>query len=256
MERFFESKPIVYLSKFVDLVVLNVIFLISCIPIVTIGAAFCALYYTCVKVVRRDCGKLFQEYKRSFCMNFKTATISWLILLVAAGILGGGIYYLLISGSGNSMAVFIGGCMALMLFLIAVALYVFPVLSRFQAGSRDLMKSAAVMSVKHSGNTLFMLVVTLGFMTIVVLGWKFFPLILLLGPSIYMLIISLIMEPVLVQYVTEPEEEENVAPEEMLYQEEHKRKPWYLESAGDDQIWEDSAQKGKIAEKGEDVAHE
>ena len=79
---------------------------------------------------------------------------------------------------------------ALMLFLIAVALYVFPVLSRFQAGSRDLIKSSAVMSVKHSGNTLFMLVVTLGVMTIVVLGWKFFPLILLLGPSIYMLIIS------------------------------------------------------------------
>ena len=87
MERFFESKPVVYMSKFIDMIMLNVIFLISCIPVFTIGAAWTAMYYTCVKVIRRDRGKVWQEYKHSFVVNFKAATGVWVILAVAEGVL-------------------------------------------------------------------------------------------------------------------------------------------------------------------------
>ena len=182
MDRFFESKPVVYMSKFFDMVLLNVIFVISCIPIVTIGAACTALYYTCVKVIRRDRSKLWKEYKQSFVDNFKTS---------------------------------VGIC------------------------AKEAIRNATVISIHHGGDTIYMLVMTLGLATMFVVGWKFMPLILLIMPSVYTLLISYFMEKVLIQYTPEEEQnasdEDEAASEDMLYTEEHKEKPWYLEGGDKDE---------------------
>ena len=42
------------LSKFTDCICLSLLFFVSCIPIVTIGTASTALYYTVHKVLRHD----------------------------------------------------------------------------------------------------------------------------------------------------------------------------------------------------------
>lgn len=241
MERFFESKPVIYLSKFIDLVVLNVFFLVCCIPVVTIGAAWTAMYYTCVKVVRRDCGKLCREYVHSFRDNIKTATAVWLFLLLAAGLLSVAVYQLLISGGEILSTLLLGLCMALLLFLIAVLIYAFPVLSRFTVTGRGLLKNAVVLSVKHGEKTISMVVLTLGFATLIVVGWKFLPLILLIMPGVYTLLLSLIMERILVIYTPDPFAGEETAGdnvisgEDMLYTEERKQKPWYLEGGEEDE---------------------
>lgn len=233
MERFFESKPVVYLSKFIDMIILNVIFLISCIPVFTIGAAWTAMYYTCVKVIRRDRGKVWQEYKRSFAANFKTATGVWVILAVVEGALGVLTYKLLTHGHGSISAAVIGLAMACFLFALAIIIYSFAVLSRFTVNAAGTIQNAAVISIHHGGETVYMLVLTLGLATLVMMGWKFLPVILLIMPSAYMLLISLIMEKILIQYTPDEEEatsdDAGIDPEDMLYAEEHKDKPWYLE---------------------------
>lgn len=108
MDRFFESKPVVYMSKFFDMVLLNVIFVISCIPIVTIGAACTALYYTCVKVIRRDRSKLWKEYKQSFVDNFKTSVGIWIPLVLTETALAVVTYRLLSQGHTSMSAAMIG----------------------------------------------------------------------------------------------------------------------------------------------------
>ena len=47
MNRLFNiDNPVMqFLSKMFDLIVLNLIFILSCIPIITIGASISALYY-------------------------------------------------------------------------------------------------------------------------------------------------------------------------------------------------------------------
>lgn len=231
MERFFESKPVVYLSKFIDLVILNILFVICCIPVFTAGAAWTALYYTCVKVVRRDCGKLWKEYSHSFRDNFKTATAAWICLLAVLGALGVTIYRKLTGGSGTSSAVLIGICMAIFLFVIAMVIYAFPILSRFTVTYGELIKNTVVLSIRHSGETISMIVLTLGLATLIVMGWKFLPIILIVMPGIYTLLISIIMEKILIKYTPDlPQEdtgEEDV--QDKLYVQEEKEKPWYLE---------------------------
>ena len=43
-----------FLSRIFDLVVLNVIFLVFCIPVVTAGASLSGLYYVSLKIVRGE----------------------------------------------------------------------------------------------------------------------------------------------------------------------------------------------------------
>lgn len=239
MDRFFESKPVVYMSKFIDIIILNVIFLLSCIPVFTAGAAWTAMYYTCVKVIRRDRGKVWQEYIKSFKSNLKTAVGIWLPLVVLEGILGFVPYRLLTHGHSSFSAAAIGIAMAFFLFVLAVMIYSFAVLSRFTVNAAGAVKNAVIMSIQHGGESIYMLVLTLGMATLVMMGWKFLPVILLVMPSVYMLLISLIMEKILIQYT--PEEEKNTSedqemdPEDMLYMEEHKEKPWYLEGGDKDE---------------------
>lgn len=42
-----DSKFFAVMSKIGDFIVLNILFVITCIPIITIGTSFCALYTTC-----------------------------------------------------------------------------------------------------------------------------------------------------------------------------------------------------------------
>jgi uncharacterized membrane protein YesL len=230
MERFFESKPVIFLSKFVDLVVLNVLFVVCCIPVFTIGASWTALYYTCVKVIRMDCGTTVKDFFGSFRANFKTASVVWIFLAASFLLVSAGTYLLLANGTGIVGAMMTGLCMALLLFLIATILYTFPVLSRFTVRGGALIKNAMVMSAKHGGETIYMVVLTLAFATLVVIGWKFFPVILLIMPGLYTLLLSFFMEKILAVYTPQSAKEQgDISEDEMQYQEQDNRTPWYLE---------------------------
>lgn len=77
------------LGKLADLMILNFLTLICCIPIFTAGAAFTALDYMCLKIVRNEENYLVRGYFKAFKENFKQATGIWLIILwVIAAVVG------------------------------------------------------------------------------------------------------------------------------------------------------------------------
>ena len=152
--------------------------------------------------------------------NFKTSVGIWIPLVLTETALAVVTYRLLSQGHTSMSAAMIGICMAFFLFILAI-------------------RNATVISIHHGGETIYMLVMTLGLATMFVVGWKFMPLILLIMPSVYTLLISYFMEKVLIQYTPEEEQnasdEDEAASEDMLYTEEHKEKPWYLEGGDKDE---------------------
>ena len=56
MNRLFSyDNPVMqFISKIFDLVILNLIFIFSCIPVFTVGASLCALNYVSLKMVRNE----------------------------------------------------------------------------------------------------------------------------------------------------------------------------------------------------------
>ena len=71
-----------FIGKLGDLIILNILWMITSIPIVTIGASITALYYVTLKLVRDEDGYTIKSFFKSFKENFKQSTIIWLIMLV------------------------------------------------------------------------------------------------------------------------------------------------------------------------------
>ena len=80
------------LNKVADGICLSVLWLISCLPLVTAGAATTALYYSVNKCIRHGEGHIWHEYWHSFLSNFKQATLLWLPLALLYGAIGASCY--------------------------------------------------------------------------------------------------------------------------------------------------------------------
>ena len=77
-----------FLSKVADIMILNVLFVVFSIPIVTIGASFSAAYYMGFKMVKNEETYIVRGFWKAFKENFKQATIMWIVILLVSGLLG------------------------------------------------------------------------------------------------------------------------------------------------------------------------
>jgi uncharacterized membrane protein YesL len=187
-----------FLGKVCDVVFLSIIWLIFCIPIITIGPANTALYYTTVKVIRRERGYLFQEFFKSFRVNFKKGAIIGTLLTIAFFILGFDMVMSWGAWDSNSVAsILFGIYVAITFILFCFSLYVFPVLSRFEMGFKQLVKAGVLMSIKHLPYTLGMVIITAA--SIIAVNYMFILIFVL--PVVSTLLNSILMERVLKKYM-------------------------------------------------------
>ena len=81
-----ESRFMEALSTISDLMILNLVTLVCCLPVITIGAALTGMHYVLLKMVRREEGYIVRSYFKSFKENFLQATIIWILFLLFLGI--------------------------------------------------------------------------------------------------------------------------------------------------------------------------
>jgi uncharacterized membrane protein YesL len=197
-----------FLSKICDILFLSVIWVLLCIPIITIGPANTALYYATVKVIRRERGYLFREFFKSFRANFKRAAIVGVILTIMFAILSFDLLYSWgsLGGDSNMGSIMFGIFVAITFLLMCFSTYVFPVLSRFDMTIKQLIKAACFMSMKHLPYTLLMVLVTIA----AFVGVFFIPILIFIVPATAAFVNSFLMERVLKKYipVTEGSEED------------------------------------------------
>lgn len=114
------------LEKIMNLAILNICFLIGCIPIVTVGAALTALFCVNLRMVRGEESYVFRSYWKAFRKNFRQSTLLWLITLV----IGSGVFLniyasTLIAGTGGFVFKIIASVLAILyaVFLIYIFAY-------------------------------------------------------------------------------------------------------------------------------------
>lgn len=148
------------ITRMVDLVLLNVVFLITCIPIITIGTAITALYTVTMKMCKKEESYIIRSYFRYFRENFKKATIVWGILFVILGIILGdfwalGILQIQIS---DMLRIVI---MAMFLLWMILASYVFPLMGKFENSVKNTMKNAWIIAMTRAPYTVLVVCVNL-----------------------------------------------------------------------------------------------
>ena len=192
------------LSKLFDIGWLSLIYVVFCIPLVTIGAATTSLYYVSAKVLRKDRGYVWSEFWHSFKLNFKPATLMWLIFAAIYGLL----YFNLTTFNTSNAAggYLVGAYIALAFIVTCVASYAFCLLSRFNMNVRGILRYALYMSFRHFLHTLCFLAILFVAGFGIYAGFRVqLPILLLFVPGLGSFLYTFPMEHLLKKYMPKPE---------------------------------------------------
>ena len=129
------------ICTFIGTVILvNLMFVLTLIPLITAGAGFCAMYYSMLKLVRYKEINPFEEFYHGFKDNFKKATLSWI------GILALAIFFFVDLRICSYMDGVLKNCVfvvwAGIIALAVIAMYLFPVMASFEGKIRTCIKNS------------------------------------------------------------------------------------------------------------------
>ena len=179
----YESKFSQLLLKICYSCYLNLLWFVCSLPVVTIGAATTALYYTSLKVIRGEESSLTQQFFHSFRENFKQATVLWLIMAGIGLFLAGDgylLYHLRLSSSG-ALAVLWTVILAIVIAAAIVwvieLLFLFPLIASVSNDNRSMLKNAFLIGTHYLFATILVFAVHFAVFFVVV-AW-FTPLIIL-----------------------------------------------------------------------------
>ena len=151
--RFFnpENDFFGFLSDLVDVVGLSLMWLLCCLPVLTIGPACTALYHTVLRGLRQRQSGRYLRFLRCFWENLKQGVLVTLLCLPVGLILCFGLPRLTAMAlAGDKISELMFWCwQTLAVLLGTLPLVAFPLLGRFSFGTRELLKTTVQLCVRH-----------------------------------------------------------------------------------------------------------
>ena len=181
-----DSRIMIFLSRVADLVILNILWLVCCVPVVTIGASTTAMYHVIRHWQKDSVSSIMRDFFQSFKEDFKQATPVYLILLIptAAVVMNA----MLIFNPENSAAVpsyllviwFISA-----LILLFISSFVYPVMAFFADSIFKTLRNAMVLALANLPRTILISILNLLPVILLFVNLSFF-----LQSSIFWLLIG------------------------------------------------------------------
>lgn len=147
-----------FFAMVANLFMVNLLFIICCLPVVTIGASFAALNKVVKDVIsEKGDAAVFKPFFRAFCENFKQATVIWLIMVIVLVVAAWSV--LLSAAMGDavsklSQTVFV----IVAVVVLAVALYLFPLIVRFRNTLGQHLRNAVILAIASLPRTILITV--------------------------------------------------------------------------------------------------
>ena len=180
------------LSAVCDLLVLNLLTLVCCLPIITAGAAVTALCDLSLRMVRGEEAHIVKPYFRSLRANLKKGTLLGLLLLFAAAV-----FYVDDRLAAAAFPPLRLAVVAAALLVAALSLYAFPLLARYENTLPKTLQNAAALAVAFFPRTLGMLVFTVGlWLACLTFYQTALPVLLLFGLSLPAYVNALLLDTV------------------------------------------------------------
>ena len=186
------------ISRGVDFAGLSLFWAALCLPIVTIGPATAALYYTAVRIFRHKGDGAFGMYWRSFVQNLRQGIPATLIFLPVMALLIYG-YLIMYANAGAGMGtVMYMAYYVVLLVPVGMFCYLFPLMGRFEMGLGGLFRNALVLSLRHLPSTVVIVLLTVQMVSFgVQLWWPVF-----FAPVLCALLSSLFLERIFAKYLS------------------------------------------------------
>ncbi|MGN1146767.1 MAG: YesL family protein [Acetatifactor sp.] len=171
------------LNKMADLLWLNVLAILCCIPVVTVGASMTALHYMLLKIVRDEETYVTRGFFKSFKNNFRQATVIWLIQLVVTLVLVGD-FYIMYKSETEFHIVFQVLLMIVAVLVVLTSTFVYPVLAKFDNSIFRTIKNALYVSILQLPKAIAMIIMSALPIVLVAIAPSLVPIMLMFGLSI------------------------------------------------------------------------
>lgn len=196
-----------FIGKFWDVLIVNLLWVVCSIPVVTIGASTTAMYYVTLKLVRDEDGYTIRSFFKSFKENFKQATAIWMIFLIVGLLLGFDLYFVLTAMPYTTLRTVMTTVFLALLFVwFAMFTFVFPLQARFYNPVEKTIFNSFFMSIRHVFYTIGMLAMdaALVFLTLTVI-----PQLLMFGVALIAFVNSFFLNAVFKKYMPKNEREDD-----------------------------------------------
>ncbi len=133
------------------IIICNLCFVLTTIPVVTIGAGWAAMDYALMNTLKnKDLAAPFRDFWTGFRVNFRQATICWLVGLIILGFLGMEWYWC--GQFGGIFDYFKVGVMVIAVCVFIILLYLFPTMAAFKAPIKTLIGNSIYFAFKRPLN--------------------------------------------------------------------------------------------------------
>lgn len=193
-----DSGLMITMTQITDCIFLSLFWLLGCIPVVTMGASFAALYDSVYYGFRRGDKHCWQRFLQTYKANWKGSilpTVVFLLVFVALAKSLIALWNAAVYGQVSWM-LFSGGAFAGVLVL-GVLSVLFPMLSRFENSFGALLKNTVFLAMANLPRTLLLGILNAG-AVLLCLNYVF-PLFFL--PALAALIGTLFIEPMFKPYM-------------------------------------------------------
>lgn len=153
-----ENKAVQGVTTFLTFVALNLIYLATCVPVVTIGAATAALYEVTFRYADQEKGYLIKGYFQAIRRNALQATAVYLAVAVPLAMLGfSAVFWFSFEAawSGAAAVVAVLACS----YLLAALLYGLALVATHTNSTRQTLKNAFLLPVAEPVRTLWIVLV-------------------------------------------------------------------------------------------------
>lgn len=129
-----------------NLMLLNMLWILTSLPLFTMGASLSAMYYVCVQYVTKQDDGLVKLYFKAFKENFKQATLIWIPHSLMGCAVVAEYYYLSTSETGAAWWLVFGILAGL---FCAVSGMIYPMIARYRNGTKAIVMNSINLSVRN-----------------------------------------------------------------------------------------------------------
>ena len=141
-----------------DIVILNLLFLVCSIPIITIGAAATACYAgVCRTLQKRETGLVYKAFFADFRAAFRQSTAAWLLELLVLAILAGDLWFAVAYSEPDNLF-FLAFAILVGAGVLMASLWFYPLVARFQNKLGAQIRNAFLLAFAQFPRTLLALV--------------------------------------------------------------------------------------------------
>lgn len=145
-----DSPLLSFLQKIAWVFFLNILFIVTSLPVITAGASATAMYTVFFKIISERDVSFFGDYFRGFGRKFIKSTVVWLLMLVIMAIMGIDIWYVFTQMSGAEGIIMKVATVVLAVVACMFMNLMFPLISQFELSFKEIFVMAYQLLWEHA----------------------------------------------------------------------------------------------------------